>query len=693
MGVAEGERGGRGSGVVARTGLAIAGVLAVVAVALAIGAGSVAGTPTLTTSHLLDAVVVVALLVYAVVGTVIVLRRPDNRIGRTFLVAGCGFQLWVAAHWYAAAGLVAWPGSLPGATTAAWVSLWAPAVGFGVAFTFLLQLFPDGSVASPGWRPFAWYTGVALLVWAVTWGAAPGPMGSFGDVANPFGSSALAGPDGGLGWILFVVAVLGSVLSLVLRYVRSTGVTRLQIRWFTSAAALMLVVLVLTTLGSEGFHVAASLADLLFPVAIAAVPAAAFVAILRHDLYDLDLVVSRTMTFGVLLGLITLAYVAIVAGIGAAAGAAGELSVTVAVVVTAIVAVVFQPVRDRVTRVANRLLYGPQATPYEVLSGLSRRLASSLQADDALPQMARIVGEGVRASLAEVWLMMGDDLRRVAAWSANTEAPAITRTDGKFPHLAHADRTVPVRHDGDLLGAISVTLPPGRTLSPTEDRLLGDLASQAGLVLRNVALIEELKASRQRLVAAQDAERRRIERDIHDGVQQRLVTLALALRMAAARADPAVGVFREDGTTEERAKTADLRRLARGIHPAIVSEGGLAAAVESLAHRSPVPVDVDVEEVDGLSSTVEVTVYYLIAEALTNVAKHARASTVTVTLRRKDSRVLVEVADDGVGGASAEPRSGLTGMADRVAAIGGQLQIDSPAAAGTRLHAEIPCGS
>jgi signal transduction histidine kinase len=366
-------------------------------------------------------------------------------------------------------------------------------------------------------------------------------------------------------------------------------------------------------------------------------------------------------------------------------------------VVTAVVAVAFQPARARIGRLANRLVYGPRASPYEVLAGFAQQLGGTLQAEAALPRMARIVGEGVGATMAEVWLVIGDGLRRLAAWPSQPTRPAVALSGDGPPPLPHADRTVAIRDHGELLGAISLTLPPGRALTPTEDRLLADVAAQAGLVLTNVRLLEQLKASRQRLVAAQDEERRRIERDLHDGVQQRLVTLALTLRMAAANAGtlPRAGLGETLGgaAQEATATLAELRRLARGIHPSIVTEGGLAAAIESVVERAPLPVELRLGEVEGLPTSVEVTVYYLVAEALTNVAKHADAAAATVTVEREGDRLRVEVGDDGIGGANASAGSGLVGITDRIAALGGVLEIASPAQAGTRLRAEIPCGS
>jgi signal transduction histidine kinase len=240
-------------------------------------------------------------------------------------------------------------------------------------------------------------------------------------------------------------------------------------------------------------------------------------------------------------------------------------------------------------------------------------------------------------------------------------------------------------------------MPAGRTLTVTEQRLLDDLAAQAGLVLNNVRLVEEVKASRKRIVAAQDSERRRIERDLHDGVQQRLLTLSLQLKMTAGRLEQnqAEGVAEEidHAATEARETMAELRQIARGIHPAIVTEGGLVAAIESVAERAPLPVAITATEIGEVPPSVEVTLYYVATETLTNAVKHSRASNVTVDLRRIAGRIVLDVTDDGIGGAVASSASGISGLIDRVAALGGTIEVDSPSERGTCVHAEVPCGS
>jgi signal transduction histidine kinase len=236
-----------------------------------------------------------------------------------------------------------------------------------------------------------------------------------------------------------------------------------------------------------------------------------------------------------------------------------------------------------------------------------------------------------------------------------------------------------------------------------ERELVRAVAAAASLGLENERLhaqvraqLEEVRASRARLVEATDAERRRVERDLHDGAQQRLVSLSLTLHIAQAQLDPKTNPELErslqQAAQELKLALSELRRLARGIYPSILTHQGLGAALEWLAQQAPLPVEVTVASSDRYPAAVEATAYFVICEALTNIAKYANASAATITVERADGRLIVQVSDDGIGGADPTQGSGLRGLADRVAALEGQLHVDSPAGQGTRVRAELPCG-
>ena len=270
-------------------------------------------------------------------------------------------------------------------------------------------------------------------------------------------------------------------------------------------------------------------------------------------------------------------------------------------VAAVVVAVTFQPARARLTRFANRVVYGKRATPYEVLSEFSERVGGAYADEDVLPRMARILGEGIGADRADVWLAVDQELRDVAAWPGDVDRLApIALPNGSVPAIPGVDRVYPVESAGELLGALAIRKPASDPVTPSDEKLIADLAGQAGLVLRNVRLNEELKvrfdelkAAQKRLVSAQDEGRRRLERNIHDGAQQQLVALAVKTRLARqlTERDPAkVTDILVQIEAETHQTLEDLRDLARGIYPPLLADKGLEAAIGSQAGRSAVPI-------------------------------------------------------------------------------------------------------
>jgi signal transduction histidine kinase len=313
--------------------------------------------------------------------------------------------------------------------------------------------------------------------------------------------------------------------------------------------------------------------------------------------------------------------------------------------------------------------------------------------------MAAILGEGTGAARAQVWLRIGDVLRPAEAWPPGVprSRPIGTRdgNDLSIPDVSHA---VQVRERGELLGALSITKSPSDPITPTEEKLVADLALQAGLVLRNARLVEDLRASRQRLVKAQDQERRRLERNIHDGAQQQLVALQVKQRLAEqlAEHDPAraIELLRQLQVDTGQALT-DLRDLARGIYPPLLADEGLAAALQAQARKATLPVEVHSNGVGRYPQEVEATAYFCCLEALQNITKYAKASSVRVDIAVTNGELRFEVADDGLGFDVAATRrgSGLQNMADRLEAVDGSLEIVSAPGAGTRMTGRIPVGA
>jgi signal transduction histidine kinase len=660
-----------------------------------------------TGSFLVYAVIGLIVAAYAASGLLIAGRRPQNPIGWIFCTVGLALSLVALGEQYAVRGLVTAPGSLPGIRYVVWLGDWT--LNLSIApLLFVFLLFPNGRVLSRRWRPVAW-VGVAVLILGVAgWALHPHLMSGITNTLidrrlqlhNPFGltrfKSALGVVLGLTGAAGVIVAVL-CVVAMVIRLRRSHGEERQQVRWLAYVGLADVVLFV--GLIFSGIFAANSLANnilfaVLFISIFLGIPAASAIAILKYRLYDLEIVVKKTVVFGALVVFFTLVYAAVVVGIGAAIGKRSNSVLTFAA--AAIVAVAFQPVRTRARRFADRMVYGKRASPYEVLSDFADRVSNVYSTDDVLPRMAQIVAAGTGATRAEVWLRVGPEIRLSAEWPADGEPRdhRLALTDGDLPQVPGSTRTFPVRHQGELLGAISVDVPASDPLTPSQEKLVQDLASQAGLVLRNVRLIEELKASRQRLVAAQDQERRRIERNIHDGAQQQLVALAVKLNLAGAligRDEVKQREMIDQLKSETQDALENLRDLARGIYPPLLSDKGLTAALDAQARKSPIPVEVEADGIARYPAEVESALYFCVLEALQNVAKYARATKAHVRLVASNGEVGFEVSDDGVGfdPATTPPGSGLQNMADRLAALGGSIQIDSHPGGGTSVIGRV----
>jgi signal transduction histidine kinase len=623
-----------------------------------------------------------------ILGIVIVNKRPRNAIGWVFIVAGAALSLASFGQAYALHALLADPGALPAGQVLAWLSnvLWPIPL---VCLTLLFLLFPTGHLPSPRWRPVVWLvlviyvllTIASLILATASW-------------SDPFeGINVAAGSVGDLARAAIVIAALGeivalllSVVSLVFRYRHSTGAERLQLKWFVSAAAIAAVAF------SVGFFFNTAVVSAIVSISLVFLYVAIGIAMLKHNLYEIDLIINKTITYGALAAFITAIYVIVVVVIGAFIGVTEGVSL----LATAIVAVAFQPIRRQAQQIANRLVYGERATPYEVLSRFSEHVGETYSGEDILVRMARLLAEGTGATSAIVWLRVGGEIRPAATWPANGAMAAVIPLEADDPPVVDwATASIPVRHRGELLGLLTVTKPPNEALSPVEEKLVADLAAQAGLVLANSRLIEDLRASRQRLVAAQDAERRRLERNLHDGAQQQLVALAVRLRLARttaskdlAEADRMLEQLEGDVTDA----LENLRELARGVYPPLLADKGLAAAIEAQARRSPVPVRVDVDGIGRYPQELETAVYFCTLEALQNAAKYAQANEVAVSLLEDHGELVLSIRDDGRGfdRAATPLGAGLQNMADRLAALGGTLTVRSRSGAGTTIEGHVP---
>ncbi|HEX8101168.1 MAG TPA: sensor histidine kinase [Solirubrobacteraceae bacterium] len=379
---------------------------------------------------------------------------------------------------------------------------------------------------------------------------------------------------------------------------------------------------------------------------------------------------------------------------------AGGVTVGLLVVTLAADLTSLNDTAEEVIDVAGEIAMG--AVPFAFLVGLLRSRLSRASAVAALIERLG-AGDGRRGTLHQALADALGEPDLVVAYrvSLPDAGEGYVDADGAPVDLAPTPGTVwtPVELEGRTVGALRHSA----ALEDEDPGAVRTVAAAAALALENERLqaelrarIEELRRSRARLVEAADAERRRLERDLHDGAQQRLVALALNLRLARSRVekDPAAAAELLDESREELAHaTAELRELARGIHPAILTERGLGPAVGALASRAGVPVEVGALPGERLPAPIEAAAYFVVSEAITNVDRYARAAHASVTVERVNGHVVVEVRDDGVGGADPAAGTGLRGLADRVAALDGRLEVRSPAGGGTTLRAELPCGS
>ncbi len=654
--------------------------------------GLTAGTkiPELLQFDWWSALTPLATIELGIVAALVLRRHPRHAVGWVAAVGGFCQSLSVFAGSYAAYSLTHGH-VLPAAELAVWLRGWIWYPASLLLFALIPALFPEGRLPSPRWRPVAWAVAAGTLV-QLAWVSLSQVM---------FGFPLANGPWPVDGWlfnilvsltgVLWLLSLLGAVAALAVRFRRSTGVARQQLKWFLAAVGLQAALWVSSFAISPFTRLAPYLNpyyDVLIPLSLLVMPMAIGVAILRHRLYDIDVVISRGLAYAGLAAFITTAYVVVVVGIGLALGTGGRPNVALSVLAMALVVVLIQPVRSRLQRLANRLVYGVPADPYAVLGQLSRTPAAG-DVDHALAQIAEAVARGMGNRRARVRLLLPGGHARTATWPAGESGHF-----GKSAAVAYGGETVgeiDADGSGDQRLTEALTAQAGHALhtlrlSAELDARLAQLEAQAG----------ELTASRTRLVQAQETERRRLERDLHDGIQQELVVLIAKARLARNQLDRDPALAAEtlaelQGSAQHA--LADLRSLARGIHPAVLSSRGLVEAINAMAARMPVSVRVEadpsVREV-RYAPEIEGAAYYVVAEGLANVLKHSGASEASVTITSSDSSLRIAIADDGHGFDHATAHeSGLRGLRDRVEALGGHIDIDS-LQSGTRLDASLP---
>ena len=436
-----------------------------------------------------DAVWVLGQAAFAIVGSVVASRRPELPIGWLFCAAGlCGLVAGIAAR-ASVHALADTSGSTDGGT-AAWLSAAFSYPNIALIVLGAL-LFPSGRPPSRGWWAVAWALGVggalAAIGMALLWPARGIELldASPGSARAPLGTTLT-----NVALLIQAGCAAATVIALLVRLRRARGVERQQLKWLIYAGSLAVFGLVLFLPRELGFG-SSSLLDLAGAALTAfgglGIPVAVGVAILRYRLYDIDLLITRTVVYGLLTALVTAVYLTIVVGVGTLVGSRGNQDLFLSIVATAVIAVAFQPARERSRRLANRLVYGERASPYEVLSEFSRGMAGA-STDDSLLHMARLVVEATGADQATVWLRLGEQLQPQAGWPPTGVSPARHARrpplGGSTVDIQAGSRSFPVEHGKELLGALTVTASPREPLTPSSEKLITDLAAQTGLGLR-----------------------------------------------------------------------------------------------------------------------------------------------------------------------------------------------------------------
>ena len=605
-------------------------------------------------------------------GALIVARHDRHVVGWLFCLFGLyGAFGELAQGW----GLR----DLPGGDWGTWFSLWMWIV-HGVVFAFVFALFPDGRFLSSRWRAGPWLTAIGCLVALPGLALGPSSEEAFAPGSNPIAiDPSLAGALAGLGQALFVIGFVLSGVSLVVRLRCSEGVERQQLKWFAYATAMLVAVApFVVVLWSRTVVV-----QVLFPVVLCGLPIAAGIAILRYRLYEIDRVVNRTLVYGALTASIVGLYAAFVLAVDALLADADSRAG--ALVATGVVAVAVHPLRLWLQRRVNRLMYGDRDDPYAALSRLGQRLGADVAPDAILTTIISTVAEALRVPYVAIELAHG----------AGFEAAAVYGARG----LGEVER-VPLVSRGDTVGELVVeSRAAGESLRSDELRLLADLARQAATAVDAARLTNDLQRSRERLVMAREEERRRLRRDLHDGLGPTLAGVVLQLDNARAlvREDPEVTramlAALRDATQEA---IGEVRRLVYGLRPPALDELGLVPAIREQAarmngdERGGVRIRVEgPDELAELPAAVEVAAFRIAVEAITNVVRHAGANTCVVQLAL-NGNLEVDVHDDGTAHDGYAAGVGISSMRERATELGGSFTITRASERGTRVHVTLP---
>jgi two-component system, NarL family, sensor kinase len=614
-------------------------------------------------------------------GALLITRLPRNAIGWILFATPVGIALSVAAEEYATYSHFV--GRLPAERWIGWLGEWAGGPTLAI-LTVALLLFPTGRLVSRRWRPFLWL-GIAgpVLVWL---GSVLGPGEDLKFMGNPVSNDHLLrqlSDAGGIGWFLMLPAAGAGIAALVARGRTAEGETADQLRLLLRAGVVVTIAFVACLVGSFVAPLGHDVGATAFWLSLGFLAGTMAVAILRYRLYGLDVYVNRTLVYTGLTVVLGGLYVAVVLGLGHLLGQNASLGV--ALPATALVAVAFQPIRNRFQLSVNRLLYGQRDEPYAAISSLGRRLGEAIGQTEVLSAMVETIADALR--LPYVAVELAEPVAGLAAVHGTPAAGVALR--------------LPLVHGGVRVGTLILgARAHGEALGEADRRLLEDFVHHAASAVSGVALSSEVQRSRERLVSAREEERRRLSGDLHDGLGPTLAGAILTIEAARgllARDPAGVDELLDRAAASLEATVADIRRLVYGLRPPALDQLGLVGALRQQASALATGGDGHIacevsapDPMPPLPAAVEVAAFRIAQEALTNLARHAQARTASVLIAI-DGALRLEIRDDGRGlppdrGAGI----GLSSMRERTAELGGSFELHSPPGGGTTVSVRLP---
>jgi len=621
---------------------------------------------------------------FAWIGCVLLARRPGHPMGPLLCLIGLANAISGFVFAYARYALVH-PGSLPFATSALWANTWLSAPAASLTGLVLPLVFPEGRLLSPRWRPALWAALAFIPLSVAGYAFIPQNLGVlFRNLPNPYVVHRFDRPFEVLQALAIacgLIAGAGAAASVTLRWRRADRVGRQQLKWLLAVLPVVIASLIATLVAPGPVSLGLGVpAGILLPVAIG-------IAVLRYRLYEIDILLNRAVLYGSLTVGVAAVYLGVVEAARSVArslfGVDGG-GLAVQVIATSVAAAALFPLRDRVQRRVNRLFYGDRGVPYDALARLGRRVEEAAGTESALTSVVKTIADSLRLPYAALELRLGDEWRPVAAYG---EAPSEVVA---FPLISQRETVGRL-----LVGARA----PRERLGPDDERLLADLARQAGPATHAVALRQALDASRAGLVTAREEERRRLRRDLHDGLGPTLAGLTLGLDTARARSagQPDLQELLGRLKAETQRAVTDVRRIVYGLRPPALDELGLAGSLREevgrLQYEAPaltVTLEAPADGLADLPAAIEVAAYRIVTEALTNVTRHAHATRCSVRLQLNHG-LDVEVCDDGVGLPEGwRTGVGIASMRERVTELGGELVIEPSLPHGTKITARLP---